>query len=362
MSFAAFVEGSLLAPLDAVRRRWLTVVVSHRPLGALLLERDRRVASLATVHAAVALVAAIHFPILLLLLGPIVLGVAHLGADVRTLILRRGFSPGVRATLLAGVAGLVGLRVAAVLGLVHDVERLELGAGAIAIAIAITIAARKSGAHRRAALAFSMTLALAVVSQRRPDAVLVALMHGHNLVALALFALLYRRPSRILLVPLVLILGGAALLATGALGTAAGPGASAFRLSLTDAAGFIAPGLDGTRAGGVTAAYVFLQSIHYAVWLLFVPQGDRAGRGASSFRAAARAWRADLGGVGLIVLALAALAVLVGGCVDVRRTRDLYLSLAMFHGTLELVMLAYLWVGGPDARRQSVPARRSATP
>jgi hypothetical protein len=51
----------------------------------------------------------------------------------------------------------------------------------------------------------------------------------------------------------------------------------------------------------------------------------------------------------------------VGACVDVRRTRDLYLSLAMFHGTLELVMLAYLWVGGPEARARSMPARAAAT-
>ena len=360
MSFAAFVEGSLLAPLDAARRRWLTVVVTHRPLGALLLERDRRVASLATVHAAAALVVAIHFPVLLLLLGPIVLGVAHLGADVRTLILRRGFSAGVRATLLVGAAALIGLRLATVCGLVGDVGRLELGAGAAAIVVAIALAARRSGAYGRAALAFAATLTLAVASQRRPDAVFVALMHGHNLVALALFALLYRRPSRLLLVPLVVIAGGAALLATGALETTAGAGAQAFGLSLAEAAAFIAPGLDGARAAGVTASYVFLQSVHYAVWLLLLPQGDRAGRGASSFRIAARSWRADLGGVGLLVLALAALGVAAGACIDVRRARDLYLSLAMFHGYLELVMLAYLWVGGPGVR--TPPPAAAPTP
>ena len=98
-----------------------------------------------------------------------------------------------------------------------------------------------------------------------------------------------------------MIAGGATLLATGALGTAtetAGMGTHAFGLSLAEAAAFIAPGLDGARAAGVTAAYVFLQSVHYAVWLLLLPQGDRAGRGGSSFRAAARAWRADLGGGG----------------------------------------------------------------
>ena len=147
MSFAAFVEGSLLAPLDAARRRWLTLVVTDRPLGALLIERDRRVASLATVHAAAALVAAIHFPVLLLLLGPIVFGVAHLGADVRTLILRRG-SPRVRAALLVGVAALIGLRLATVCGLVSDVGRLELGAGP-GDRVAIALAARRSGATAR---------------------------------------------------------------------------------------------------------------------------------------------------------------------------------------------------------------------
>ena len=42
--------------------------------------------------------------------------------------------------------------------------------------LAIALAARRSGAYGRAALAFAATLALAVVSQRRPDAVFIALM------------------------------------------------------------------------------------------------------------------------------------------------------------------------------------------
>ena len=63
-----------------------------------------------------------------------------------------------------------------------------------------------------------------------------------------------------------------------------------------------------------------------------------------SWRASLRSLANDLGERGFwIVVALVAL-VLGGSLVDLHGTRKLYLSLAVFHGYLELAMLCYLVV------------------
>jgi hypothetical protein len=51
----------------------------------------------------------------------------------------------------------------------------------------------------------------------------------------------------------------------------------------------------------------------------------------------------DFGARWLAVVALAAFAVVGLALADTVRTRHVYLSLAMFHGYLELALLAYFW-------------------
>jgi hypothetical protein len=57
----------------------------------------------------------------------------------------------------------------------------------------------------------------------------------------------------------------------------------------------------------------------------------------------------DLGAPGVAAVVIAASAVLLGACFDLHRARGLYLSLATFHGYLELALLAFLWVRGTSA-------------
>jgi hypothetical protein len=120
---------------------------------------------------------------------------------------------------------------------------------------------------------------------------------------------------------------------------------------------WIAPFARPELALGVAGAYVFLQSVHYGVWLSFIPQEELEGQGTLTFRMSARSLLSDLGLRGALAVLLAALAVIVGACFAVHRARGLYLSLAMFHGYLELAMLAYFFVVRPRGSHRPFAAR-----
>jgi hypothetical protein len=132
----------------------------------------------------------------------------------------------------------------------------------------------------------------------------------------------------------------------------------ALGLSTVEAARWLAPAARGDLAIGITCGFAFMQSVHYAVWLIYVPEDDSDRRAPSSFRRSVRLLSRDLGRFGLALAAGAALLVLAFACVDALRTRALYLSLASFHVYLELAMLAYLLARGRAAARGS--ARRDA--
>jgi len=69
-----------------------------------------------------------------------------------------------------------------------------------------------------------------------------------------------------------------------------------------------------------------------------------------------RALFADLGTGGVAAVSLATLAVWMGAYLDLHRAQGLYLSLASFHGYLELALLIFFWVRGDNAAHGSRPA------
>jgi hypothetical protein len=113
---------------------------------------------------------------------------------------------------------------------------------------------------------------------------------------------------------------------------------------------------------GLICAFVFAQSLHYAVWLTLIPQDDTKGEGIQSFRLSARSLLTDFGALGLMCVALLALAVVVGAVFDARVARNTYLSLAMFHGYLELALFAYFGCRGAFAPRRTGSVRASWAP
>src|SRR5580704_2483847 len=91
---------ALFVPLDRVRRAALQIAArAWRPL---VVDRETRVAVVGTASVVAAFAATALAPVWLLLLGPIVLGVPHVVADVRYLVARPGLHRRRALWVLAG--------------------------------------------------------------------------------------------------------------------------------------------------------------------------------------------------------------------------------------------------------------------
>ena len=191
--------------------------------------------------------------------------------------------------------------------------------------------------------------ALAAFAIGAPRTFRIALLHGHNLVAIVIWLVVLPRQWRFAWLPVAIVLAGAAALASGvAVATTVQRGMlSVFGLHLFAAADWAAPGLPDTQALAITASFAFLQSIHYAVWLIAIPAADRPGDGGRAWRTAGRDLARDFRPAGLWAVAALALLVAVAGVVNLETTRRLFLSLATFHAWLELAVLAYVLARGP---------------
>ena len=178
----------------------------------------------------------------------------------------------------------------------------------------------------------------------------MVLLHGHNLVAVVLWLVLFRRGGRLAWAPAAVMLVGALLLGSGSLlaWTIAHGSLTVAGLHLLAAADWLAPGLSDRAALGLTTCFAFLQAVHYLVWLVGIPAGDRPGDGGRTFRMAWRELVRDLGGGGVIVVVALTAAVAGAGLLAAGApTRRLFLSLASFHAWLELAVLAYVVARGP---------------
>lgn len=342
------VEGSL-APLDGPRR-WLLALTMRVPLLASLVRaRDRRLAALSTIGVAFALTLSLLFPAVLFAVSPIVLGVPHVASDLRYLVLRRRLPRFWKWTVLGTSAVLVGVRIAQEITDLDDLLLLEVLLGSAWLAFAAITGAAVAGRLRRAVPALAVVAALTWMSLARPFEAVLLLTHVHNLVALALWTLLFRR-RRVAAVPaLTLVALGVAVIVSGAGDalTAWSGGARALGVEFGEVATWLVPGFAPALSARLVVAYVFLQAVHYSAWLGWIPQEDVRGEGTLTFRMTGRALVRDFGVVGLALIVLGVIAVVGFAFVDLLATRDMYLSVAAFHGYLELAMLAYLVTAGP---------------
>jgi hypothetical protein len=361
-----------LVPLDEIRRLGLRVLAGGWPLGRTLAgRRSVRVAVLLSLHALAALAVAVLVPSLLIVVGPLALGVPHVAADVRHLLVRRAWprwwlaaSAGFAlALLIVRVLAEVGIR-AASLSIEHGVASVWVLVGAVGGATArASPGAELAGSpggfgwSRRGWAAVTAAVGLGVFALRAPHLFRLALLHGHNLVALILWLALFRR-GRLAFVPVAIALVGGVALASGALvGVTLRHGVlSIAGLHLFAAADWLAPGFPDVQAIAAATTFAFLQSVHYAIWLVAIPAGDRPGEGGRSWRIAFRDLVRDLTPVGVFTVAVLAILVAGSGLVHPASTRRLVLSLATFHVWLELAVLAYFLARGP-ARPTVAPAR-----
>jgi hypothetical protein len=347
-----------LGSLDQARRSWFALCLRQPALARVLAVRERRTVAMATLALVGAFGLAAFAPLVPLLLGPVVFGVAHVASDVRYLVLRRRVSATWRRGLVVGSVALVALRALAEVSDLRASARLELALVLLWIAAAVGVAARERGWSRRATALALAGVAVAAPALAWPDAARLVFLHAHNLVALVIWGALFRKSLRGVALPIALLALGAGVLASGVLMPVvlAGPGAQLFGLHLLQATDWIAPGLDARLAVGLTTAFAFLQSAHYLTWLFLIPQEEHAAAGTPTFRMSARSLRRDFGGAGVVAVIGATLLVMVAACFALLRTRAVYLSLASFHGYLELAMGAYLAVrAAPSASSGALP-------
>jgi len=110
-----------------------------------------------------------------------------------------------------------------------------------------------------------------------------------------------------------------------------------------------------------------LQAVHYAIWLMAIPQEDGRPRGRPSVAMTCRALVRDLSPVGVGVTVAIMVAVVGAGIVTPLRTRSVFLSLVTFHAWLELALLLFFvardGLGRPVARLEAGdPSVARATP
>ena len=349
-----------LWPLD--RLRWLALrgLTAGWPFGRTLARRRSvRVPVMLAVHAAAAFTLAVVAPSFLIAVTPLLLGVPHLAGDVRHLLVRRawprwwwGASAGFAVTLIA-------VRVAAEAHARHA-PGLAVEQGIAAAWILLGAAgALAAGARPRGWLVLAAAAALAAFAVGAPRSCRMVLLHGHNLLAVAIWLLLFPRGRRLAWLPVSLILAGGVALASGVLipWTVAHGRLAVVGLHLFAAADWLAPGLPDGPAIGLTMAFAFLQAVHYLIWLVGIPAADRPGEGGRSWRAAWRDLVRDLRPTGVAFVVGATVLVAGAGLLAAAPTRRLFLSIGSFHAWLELAVLAFaLGRGSPGSPTGLPPA------
>ena len=337
-----------IVALERVRRaglRTLTPVLRVPVVRRALVERASRVPALLTAHAAAAFMVAILAPSLSLVLAPLLLGVPHVAADVRHLVVRRRLPRVAVIALGLSAAALLSFRVLAETRALPEARaiRAEHALASACLVAGAFVGARAGGWRWTGWGALAAALAVGVLAVRAPRELRIGLVQGHNLVAVAIWLLLFRRGARRSLIPVAAILLGAGMLGSGALlGVTLRHGAlSVFGLHLGAAADVIAPGAGDARGLALTTMFAFLQAVHYAIWLMAIPQEDGRPRGRPSVAMTCRALVRDLSPVGVGVTVAIMVAVVGAGIVTPLRTRSVFLSLVTFHAWLELALLLF---------------------
>ncbi|GAB4208768.1 MAG: hypothetical protein OHK0013_27530 [Sandaracinaceae bacterium] len=341
---------ALVYGLDRARLGWLRLL---GPLATpFVRSRELRAATALTLSITVALVLTALAPLELLALGPLVLGVPHLAADVRYLVVRPGLHRRPAFWLAVGVP-LVALALTA---------RSAYGFLAV-LGAAVALPARWTA---RRALVATVAGGLALASFHAPHALSPVVAHVHNLVAVAFFVawphLVGRaRSQRWHLLPLALfVVASFAIFAgaldpiartVGAIETSEGLGIPLGVHLATLSPAWLDAG--PTIALRFVLFFAFAQSVHYGVWLRTVPEEDRARPTPRTFRASIEAMREDGSLAPVALSGLLTLALMAWAALDLYAARFGYLRGALFHGYLELAVAAAL-VSAPRARLEAL--------
>jgi hypothetical protein len=325
-----------LGPLD-VGRRWLyRAAVPH--LGPWVLDRERRMGLLALLVALPAFLLAVLLPLPLLALGPILLGVPHLLADLRYLVVQPGLHR--RGPWVFVVAALF----------VATGVTNTLWPGILGASLGVLLLSRAP--FRARLLVTTPLLLLLGAAWFTPRPVNLLFAHGHNVVAVALWLAAAGAAGRALTSRLWvgLLFGGlgAAILLgatdsflvhTQQLELPGGPRLKALQRSLS-------PTPDPTLAMRAVAFFAYAQAIHYGLWLRLIPEDVRPREAPRSFGTSWQILQKELGAPLLLLVCAGCVGLGLWAVLDLAQARAGYLRLALFHGPLELLAAGVLVLEG----------------
>jgi hypothetical protein len=335
------VFDATLVSFDHARRRALLSAIDLPWVGALLRSKQRRIALLGSLNVALSLALSCTAPGLLLVLGPALFGVFHVASDVRYLVLRQNYPRPWIASLAVGSAALVCLRILAFW--CKPLAGAENAVGGVLVLAGLWMGASASSLRKARSFAALATVPLGVLTMLATACPLPAqalFAYAHNFVSFAAWLLLGIK-TRWALVPLGLVGLGLAVIFAGAPLVWLRLDAP-WTVRLIEEAHRVLPTWPGRTRLLFAASYVFAQAVHYSVWLTWIPQAQVRGEAMLTCRMSVRAARRDLGRTGLTVVISCALAVALLSIVAVHRVRAMYLTIAAFHGYLELACLAFL--------------------
>lgn len=340
---------AVFAPLDAVRRACLSIM---GPLArSWIVERDKRVTATLAFAVLFAVVASSTFPIILLALGPLTLGVPHIFADIRYLVARQGLHK--RWPLYLTVVAPL---------LVYAFSTNEGWASCFAWGAVggAALVARGSWVRRVPVILFSAGMIVLVTQYGYPVALFIA--HFHNVFALVV---IWRwragKKKAFEYAPFVLYALAAAFILAGGFESivawTGGGSVAKWSLDLDGQGVVYAPeswGIWGPRA---VVFFAFAQSVHYGVWLRAVPDEARPSKTPRSFAQSARAVVGDMSWpIALVALVMSA-GVAGWAAHNVFKAREAYFAFAGFHGYLEFAAFAFLFCEGGALFRVKPTAR-----
>lgn len=330
---------AILTPLD--RARWLLLRLLGPLAKPLVRKRELRVLVAGCGVIGFSLAATLISPFWLLALGPVVLGVPHLVADLRYLVVRPGLHRRRVFWLPVGLPLLLA-------GTAHFTMTSGLAACA-----AMALLARGTVARKAIALSVIGGCLAGVWMAGEISALIFA--HLHNFIAVLLWwCWRPRSGSRLQVVVPMLFVTASVVIAGGWLE----PWTRGLFWQPADLGpdyhlAFLAPGVAAPWAMRLVLLFAFAQSVHYGVWLRLIPEDDRPQQTPRTFRASARALQADLGTPLLTAAVVIALGISLWSFFDLSAARESYLRMALFHGYLELIAATWLFVERPATMEES---------
>lgn len=353
-SLAATALALPVRGLDRARLFWLRAL---GPLAKpLVRSRELRIAVFGSIALLVALGLTASVPLYLLAIGPLLLGIPHVGSDLRYLVFRPKLHR--RWWLVVPALGLYAAH-----SYTYD-PRYGVGVTLLAILMA------RGKHHGRRALALSLAAAWMTATWLDPRMSALVFAHLHNFAAVGfLWAWRPKRASKLHYAPIALFALASIAVTAGALdpivSAARGFEPIVGRTGIEWNLALYAPGIAAPYDARMVLLFAFAQSVHYTVWLRLIPEDDRPRETPRTWAATLSALRADVGWLPAIVIFVVTVGIAVWATMDLFAARLGYLRMVLFHGYMETAALALLFVearplrsadDAPQPARQSAPA------